>query len=58
MTRVVHPGSRILIFYPFRIPDKSQNAPEPGSGSATLPKCFTGTYTVKGLKSARLRKNF
>ncbi len=40
MIRVVHPGSRIrmLTFYPSRIPDPGvKKAPDPGSGSATLP---------------------
>jgi hypothetical protein len=39
MIRDVHPesGSRILIFYPFRIPDPGvKKVPDPGSGSATL----------------------
>jgi hypothetical protein len=37
MIRVVHPGSRILTFYPSRIPDPGvKKAPDPGSGSATL----------------------
>jgi hypothetical protein len=32
-----HPGSRILTFYPSRIPDPVvKKAPDPGSGSATL----------------------
>jgi hypothetical protein len=36
MILVVHPGSRILIFYPSRIPDPVvKKAPDPGSGSAT-----------------------
>jgi hypothetical protein len=35
--RVVYPGSRILVFYPSRIPDPGvKKAPDPGSGSATL----------------------
>ncbi len=34
---VVHPGSRILTFYPSRIPDpRVKKAPNPGSGYATL----------------------
>jgi hypothetical protein len=40
MIRVVHPGSqiRMLTFYPSRIPDPGvKKAPDPGSGSATLP---------------------
>ncbi len=37
MTRDVHPGSRILIFHPSRIPDPGvKQAPDPGSGSSTL----------------------
>jgi hypothetical protein len=36
MIRVVHPGSRILTFYPSRIPDPEvKKAPDPGSGPAT-----------------------
>ena len=39
MIWVVHPGSGILFFYPSRIPDPgTKKAPEPGSGSATLPE--------------------
>ncbi len=41
MIRVVYTASRIrmLTFYPSRIPDPGvKNAPDPGSGSATLPK--------------------
>jgi hypothetical protein len=40
MIRVFHPGFRIraLTFYPSRIPDPGvKKAPDPGSGSATLP---------------------
>jgi hypothetical protein len=42
MIQVVHPGSRILTFYPSRIPDPGariqgvKKAPDPGFGSETL----------------------
>jgi hypothetical protein len=37
MILVVHSGSRIRTFYPYRIPDPGvKKAPDPGSGSATL----------------------
>jgi hypothetical protein len=45
MIRDVRPGAGsrirvwILIFYPSRIPDsEAKHAPDPGSGSATLPR--------------------
>ncbi len=48
MIRVVHPGLRVLIFYPSRIPDPGvKKAADPGSGSATLVLKFRGT-AIKG----------
>jgi hypothetical protein len=50
MIRDVHPRFRIriLIFYPFRIPDPAvKKAPDPGSGSATLDSCNATMHKKK-----------
>ncbi len=44
MIQDVHSGSRILIFYPSRIPDlRVKKAPDPRSGYAKLVTVGTGT---------------
>ncbi len=49
MIRVVHPGSRMLTFYPSRIPGPEvKKAPDPGSGSAKL---FFFYFDLRGLAS-------
>jgi hypothetical protein len=65
MIRVVHPRIRIMTLYPSRIPDLGvQNAPDPGSGSATLGatcwllprRAFIDVHNLHSLPGCRSRR--